>query len=242
MSLDVAALAATGGTAVVVAVAGVVIGAYVTVLVPRAVGDEPLLRPFPSLPRPFRASTGADAAVLTATAIVFAALALRLGPSPVLPAYLYLGAVSVALAVIDIRTRRLPNPITLPSYPIGVALLGVAVPFVQDGPARFVHALIGMAGLYVFFLVLFLIYPKGMGFGDVKLAGLLGLYLGWFGFGVLIVGAFLGYILGGVYGLGAILAGRATRKTAIPFGPFMIAGALLAVFIGGWLVELYLSL
>lgn len=228
--------------ALVAALLGIVAGAYVTALVPRAVGEEPLLRPPPTLPRPVRDLPWGDAGVLLFTATAFGALALRFGPSPVLPAYLYLAAASVALAVVDIRTRRLPDAITLPSYPLGLALLGGAAPFVAQGWTRFVYAVIGMAVLYVFYLMLFLIYPRGMGFGDVKLAGILGLYLGWLGLDVLFVGAFLGYLLGGAYGLVAVLAGRATRKTAIPFGPFMIAGALLGVLVGDRIAELYLSL
>ena len=77
-----------------------------------------------------------------------------------------------------------------------------------------------------------------MGFGDVKLAGVLGLYLGWLGWGVLVVGGFLGFLLGAVVGGGLMLASKAGRKTQIPFGPFMISGALIAVFVGsniaGW--------
>lgn len=235
-------------TALAAALLGAVAGAYVTVLVPRAVDGQPLLRPAPS-PRPARELLRAvrhlprgDVGVLVVTAAVFAALALRLGPSPALPAYFYLAAVSVALAVIDVRTRRLPNAITLPSYPVSIALLGLAAPFVEQGLTRLIYAMVGMAGLYVLYLVLFLIHPKGLGFGDVKLAGILGLYLGWFGIDVLLVGAFLGYLLGGLYGVVAIVAGRATRKTAIPFGPFMIGGALLGIFVGDPIAALYLSL
>lgn len=227
-------------TALVAALLGVAVGAYVTALVPRAVGDEPLLRPLPRL-RP-RGLPRSDAGVLFLTAAVFAALAVRFGPSPALPAYLYLAGATMALAVIDIRTRRLPDAITLPSYPIGLALLAGAAPFVAQGWTRLVHALIGTAVLYTFYLVLFLIYPKGMGFGDVKLAGVLGLYLGWLGLDTLFVGAFLGYLLGGVYGLAAIAARHATRKTAIPFGPFMVAGALLGVLVGDRIAALYLTL
>lgn len=228
--------------ALVAALLGIVAGAYVTALVPRAVGEEPLLRPLPTLPRPVRDLPWGDAGVPLFTATAFGALALRFGPSPVLPAYLYLAAASVALAVVDIRTRRLPDAITLPSYPLGLALLGGAAPFVAQGWTRFVYAVIGLAVLYVCYLMLFLIYPRGMGFGDVKLAGILGLYLGWLGLDVLFVGAFLGFLLGGAYGLVAVLAGRATRKTAIPFGPFMIAGALLGVLVGDRIAGLYLSL
>jgi leader peptidase (prepilin peptidase)/N-methyltransferase len=85
-----------------------------------------------------------------------------------------------------------------------------------------------------------LIYPKGMGFGDVKLAGVLGLYLGWLGYDVLFVGYLAGAILGGVVGIGLILGKRAGRKTTVPYGPFMVAGALVAIFVGAPLVHAYL--
>src|SRR3954466_5240525 len=109
------------------------------------------------------------------TAVVFVCLALRFGPSSTLPAYLYLGAVSVALALIDLDTKRLPDAITLPSYPIGVALLAVAA--VGDSSwSPLLRGLIGLAAMYAFYFALRFAYPKGMGFGDVKLAGVLGLY------------------------------------------------------------------
>ena len=80
-----------------------------------------------------------------------------------------------------------------------------------------------------------------MGFGDVKLAGVLGMYLGWLGWGAVIVGGFLGFLLGGIVGGGLMLARRAGRKSAIPFGPFMVAGALIAVFVGPAIADWYSS-
>ncbi len=227
--------------AVAAALLGAAAGAYVIVLIPRAVGREPLLHPVPNPPRPVRGLPRTDIGVLAITAVVFAALALRLGLSPALPAYLFLGAVSVTLAAVDIRTQRLPDSITLPSYPVAIALLGIAALFVPQGLRHLLVALAGMAGLYAFYLVLWLISPKGLGFGDVKFAGVLGLYLGWLGVDALLAGAFLGFLLAGVYGAAAIVAGRATRKTQVPFGPFMIAGALLAILVGDQLAALYLA-
>jgi leader peptidase (prepilin peptidase)/N-methyltransferase len=80
-----------------------------------------------------------------------------------------------------------------------------------------------------------------MGFGDVKLAGVLGLFLGWLGWGEVISGGFLGFLFGGVVGVGLIMARRAGRKSQIPFGPFMLAGALVAILAGGALADLYLD-
>jgi leader peptidase (prepilin peptidase)/N-methyltransferase len=80
-----------------------------------------------------------------------------------------------------------------------------------------------------------------MGFGDVKLAGVLGLYLGWLGWGPLAVGAFLAFLLGGVLGALLMALGKAGRKSAIPFGPWMLAGALIAVFVGQRIADAYTS-
>ncbi len=83
------------------------------------------------------------------------------------------------------------------------------------------------------YLLLFLINPNGMGFGDVKLAVTLGIALGWYGWPVLFAGTFAGFLLGAVYGVGLMILRRAGRRTAIPFGPFMIAGALAGLLLGG---------
>ena len=93
----------------------------------------------------------------------------------------------------------------------------------------------------VYFLLCFA-YPAGMGFGDVKLTGVLGLYLGWLGWGSLAVGLFLGFLLGGVFGIALILVKKGGRKTAVPFGPFMLAGALIAILVGQDLAGAYLDL
>ena len=82
-------------------------------------------------------------------------------------------------------------------------------------------------------LLLFLINPNGMGFGDVKLALPLGVALGWYGWAVLCAGGFAGFLFGALYGLGLMILRRAGRKTGIPFGPFMIAGALTGLLLGG---------
>lgn len=172
------------------------------------------------------------------TALTFAAVGLRFGFDPVLPAYLYLAAVGIALALIDVDVRRLPDALTLPSYVVAVVLLGGAA-VLGSHSGELVRALIGGAIAFAFYFALCWIYPAGMGFGDVKLSGLLGLYLGWLGLGVLAVGLFLGFLLGGFFGLLLIALGRGGRKTAVPYGPFMLLGAAIAVFAGQPLVELY---
>jgi leader peptidase (prepilin peptidase) / N-methyltransferase len=177
-------------------------------------------------------------AVELLTGVVWVAFALRIGLHADLAAYLYLGAVGVALALIDLDTKRLPNSLVLPSYPVALVLLGVAA-IVQDDATSYIRALIAMGALFAFYFALAFVYPAGMGFGDVKLAGVLGLYLGWLGWGTLVVGAFLGFLLGGVIGAALMVAGRAGRKSAIPFGPFMLAGAFIAILWGQSIADAY---
>ena len=105
--------------------------------------------------------------------------------------------------------------------------------------SAFASLIDGAAGLFAFYLILALVKPGGMGFGDVKLAAVLGLYLGFLGWGNLLVGAFAAFLFGGVFGLLLMLAHRAGRKTAIPFGPWMIAGAWVGVFAGEFLANAY---
>jgi leader peptidase (prepilin peptidase)/N-methyltransferase len=92
----------------------------------------------------------------------------------------------------------------------------------------------------VYFLLV-LAYPAGMGFGDVKLAGVLGLYLGYLGWPTWFTGWFFGFLLGGVFGILALVFRRASRKTKVPYGPFMIAGALLAIWVGEAVADAYLG-
>ena len=172
------------------------------------------------------------------TAALFAAIAVKVGPHALLPAYLYLAAIAVALALIDLDVKRLPNAIVLPSYAVGIALLGFAA--IVDGDGwPLVRGLLGMSAYYGAFFLLVLIYPRGMGFGDVKLAGVLGLYLGYLGWDVLAVGAFGGVLLGGVVGMLLMATHRAGRKTAVPYGPFMLTAAIIAVFVGAEIARAY---
>jgi leader peptidase (prepilin peptidase) / N-methyltransferase len=176
------------------------------------------------------------------TGLLFVGVSLRLASSqllPGLPAYLYFTAMGIALAMIDIHHRRLPNVIVLPSYLVIAGLLVVATLWSHDWSAL-ARGGIGGAALFGFYLVLALVYPAGMGFGDVKLAGILGAVLGYLSWAALIFGAFGGFLLGAIAGIAVLASGRGTRKTALPFGPFMIAAALLAIFAANPLADLYL--
>lgn len=175
------------------------------------------------------------------TAALTAAIAIKVGPHAALPAYIYLAVIAVVLALIDLDVQKLPNAIVLPSYLVAGALLGVAALLDHDGGAA-IRAAVGMAGYYGAFFALWFAYPKGMGFGDVKLAGVLGLYLGYLGWGTLLVGAFGGILLGGIVGIGLILFTGAGRKTKVPYGPFMLTGAIVAVFVGASVAHAYTQL
>jgi leader peptidase (prepilin peptidase)/N-methyltransferase len=113
-----------------------------------------------------------------------------------LVAFLYLAAVSIALAFIDLDTHTLPNRIVIPSYIVGALLLG-ATGLIQGNYSAIYRALLGMLALSLFYFGMALIYPGGMGMGDVKFAGVLGLFLGYLGWDVLLVGAFSAFVLGG---------------------------------------------
>lgn len=167
------------------------------------------------------------------TAALFTALWLRFGPSPLLPALAYLTVVSVALCFIDAVHYRLPDALTLPSYPIGLILLGIGAAATPGGARHLIGCLIGMAAAWLFFVLQAFIYPAGIGWGDVKLSGVLGLYLGWFGFRALILGLLGGYLLAAVAGIGLLLARRATRKSRLAFGPYLLVSTMAVILVTG---------
>jgi leader peptidase (prepilin peptidase)/N-methyltransferase len=156
-------------------------------------------------------------------------------------ALLYLAGLSVVLTLIDVDTQMLPNRIVLPSYFIAATLLGVAGVLSHDY-ASILRAVFGMAILWVAYMAVALISNGGIGFGDVKLAGLIGLYLGYASWGALITGTFAAFALGGIFGLVLIVSRRANRKSGIPFGPWMLAGAWVALFFSASLVNEYLTI
>jgi leader peptidase (prepilin peptidase)/N-methyltransferase len=158
-----------------------------------------------------------------------------------LAAFLYLAAVGIALLLIDLDTHRLPNALVVPSYAVALVLFASASILTADFE-RLLTAALGGIILFVFYFAMAFAFPGGMGFGDVKLAGALGLYLGWVGWGALAVGAFGAFLLGGLFSIGLIVLRRAGRKSGIPFGPWMIAGAFVGVFFGQDLAMAYLRL
>ena len=177
------------------------------------------------------------AVVTVLAAVTLGAVAGAVGAEPQLPAYLWLAAVGVALAVIDIETLRLPDRLTLPSYPVGLVLLAIPADWPALGRAVLAAVITGVAA----FLLALLAPRGGLGLGDVKLLGLLGLFLGWLGWGVLVVGVALGFALGAVAAVGMLASRRAGLRDHLAFGPWLIAGALVAVVAGRGLVDAYLS-
>ena len=245
---------------VLVGVFGLVIGSFLNVVIHRVPRDESLVRPgshCPSCGNPVRPRHNvpvlgwlllhgrcADCAapisaryplVEAGTAALFVAVAARFGWSWELPAFLYLAAVAIALALIDVDVMRLPDSIVLPSYGVAAALL-VPVSLLAGDLRDVLRGLIAAVLLYVFY---FLLCFFRLGGGDVKLAPLLGFYLGWLGWGAVAVGAFAGFLLGGVAGSMLLALRLASRKSRIPFGPYMLAGAFLAVFAAAPLSDWY---
>jgi leader peptidase (prepilin peptidase)/N-methyltransferase len=148
-------------------------------------------------------------------------------------------AVLVAISVIDIRTKRIPNRIVYPSFV--VAAISIAAADVAGSELDVVRAGIGALAYGGGLLIVALVSPRGMGMGDVKLAGLVGLVCGAVGLRFVGVAAGVGIVLGGVGAIGALLTG-AGRKSALPFGPFLAAGAVVAVLVGEPIADAYLDL
>ncbi|MFC5182296.1 prepilin peptidase [Actinomadura harenae] len=164
-----------------------------------------------------------NAWTLAGCAALALVLAFRAPDPAAIPAFAFLGVLCVLLGVVDVARKRLPDPLTLPSVPIAGALLAVA------DPSRWFGMLVGAGVLFLVFAVQWFAVPNAIGFGDVKLAPVLGLYLGWLGRPAWITGLFGMFVLGGLFALALLLFRRAGRKDQIPYGPFMLAGTLLAV-------------
>jgi leader peptidase (prepilin peptidase) / N-methyltransferase len=169
-------------------------------------------------------------AVELVTAVLFVLVALRFGASWELPAFLFLAGAAVLLAVIDVQHHLLPNRVVVPSAAIGAGMLLLAAVPGQEW-ATLLRAVLGAVVLFAVLLVLALLSPRSLGMGDVKLSGLLGLYLGWVGWGALVVGAAAGFVIQALLALVLLAGRRIGLRGELPFGPAMLAGAALAI---GW--------
>ncbi len=176
--------------------------------------------------------------VEAATGALFAGIAWKLEADWALPAFLVLAAALVAIALIDLEHYIVPNRIVGPVVMVSIALLVVAAA-VEGEWGDLARALAGAFAAFGGLLVVHLISPAGMGMGDVKLAFLLGLLLGWINWGHVAVGLFLGFLYGAIIGGALVLTGRRGRKQAVPFAPFLAAGTLTAVFVGQPILDWY---
>ena len=165
-----------------------------------------------------------------ATAALFVLTGLRFGASWELPAFLVLAAAAVLLAVIDVQHRLLPNRVVVPALGIGAVLLLVAA-LADQRWGDLGRAGAAAAVLFAVFLVMALISPSALGMGDVKLAALLGLHLGWLGWSVLLVGATAGFVIQALVALVLLATRRIGLRGELPFGPAMVVGAVVAI---GW--------
>ena len=171
------------------------------------------------------------------TGVLFALAGWRFAERPaLLAAYLAFAGIAVALALIDLDVHRLPNAIVLPAYPVLAVLLALDADR-QD----LVRAGLGAAVLFTFFFVIAMAVPGAMGFGDVKLAGVVGGMTAYLSWGSALTGAFGAFFLGALAGVLLVVGKRAGRRTAVPFGPFMLVAAWASILGAGALGQLYLS-
>lgn len=157
----------------------------------------------------------------------------------ILPAWVYLAGMGVILGYVDSQLRLLPTVLIAPSYAVMVVLVGFAY-LVDRDTDDVVRAALGWIVMGGFFWLVWRIYPRGMGYGDVRLSGVLGIALGYVGWGALAVGLYAGFLIGGIGGLLLSMARLADRKK-YPFGPFMLLGAIVGLIWGQPLADWYLN-
>lgn len=177
--------------------------------------------------------------VEASTALAFAGIVAWIGAGLLGAALCLFAAASIALALIDLRTHRLPDAIVGPSYVLAAALLTAASATTGDVRALG-RGLAGLALLGGGYYVVHLLRPEGMGRGDVKLAGLIGLITGYVGWAALAVGGFAAFVLAGAYGVTLLSTGRAGRHSGLAFGPWMLAGGWVGLLVGTPLATSYL--
>lgn len=251
---------------VVVVVAGLVIGSFLTVVVDRvpqggSVNAPPSrcgscglrLGPLDLVPvlswlalrgkcRRCRAPIGIEPIVIElANAGLYVLMAIRFDDvRAAIPAYCILMSVLVAQTWIDLKTKRLPREITYTGVILGAIALSVAAIVIEEPERIWMMALGAVIALATMWLI-YAVSRGGMGDGDVRLAPLLGMYLGWLNPGIVLPGLFFGFLAGAVVGVAMMALDRAGRRTAVPFGPFLALGTVVAIFVGQHFVDLVLA-
>jgi leader peptidase (prepilin peptidase) / N-methyltransferase len=211
----------SGALVVLFAVAGGMLGVLLRPVVDRVTAERAPDRPPPARSR----------LVAPVTAAVFAATAWGFGWTWSLPAYLALAAFLVVLTFVDAATKTLPRRLVWAAGATGVGLLAAAA-VVTGQPGRIVPATIGAALTFVLLCALHVLGGAGLGFGDVRLGAVLGWYLGWQSLSLAMTGLVAGFVVGAAAGLVLMVAGRAGRRTELPFGPALAAGAFLVLLAG----------
>jgi len=174
------------------------------------------------------------------TGLAFAATAAVIGPVAVLPAYLWFVGLTVVLVLTDLDHKLIPNRILYPGTAIGVGLL-FASAVVSGELSRFGVAVAAGVAFFAVLLVIALVARGGFGMGDVKLGFLLGVFTGYLGWGRAIVAFVLAFVLGGLVSAVLLATRRRGRKDAIPFGPYLVAGAYGAIVAGEAIITWYLG-
>ena len=249
----------------VVVVAGLITGSFLTVVVDRvpqggSVNAPPSrcgscglrLGPLDLVPvfswlalrgkcRRCRAPIGIDPIVIElSNAALFVLMAIRFEDTrAAIPAYCILMSVLLAQTWIDLQTQRLPREITYTGITLGIIALAAAA-IVIDEPERIWMMALGAAIALAAMWLIYIVSKGGMGDGDVRLAPLLGMYLGWLNPGIVLPGLFFGFVAGAVVGVGMMVFSRAGRRTAVPFGPFLALGTVVAIFVGQHFVDFVL--
>jgi leader peptidase (prepilin peptidase) / N-methyltransferase len=228
----------------VIVLAAATLGLVAGALLPRLIALIPDRPPEPGEPArtPYRTLAGGGqvrVVLAVVTAAAWALLAAARGLSADLPAFLLVAMLGAAMAYVDVAEHRLPDWLTYPAFAGAAGLLAVAA--ASTGWTDYGRAWLGAFAMTAGFLVLALLRPGELGLGDVKLAASLGLLLGWMGWGEVLLGAFAAFLLGGLYSVGLLLTGRANRRSQIPFGPFMLAGALITIVWGAPVLAAYLG-
>ncbi len=230
--------------AAVAALLGFLSGPILQQIAERAIErDDRALAEAADWPRAFQFSEDslATLAVRIVTAGLAAGVVGAIGIEFILPAYLWFVVITVIVTVTDLRAKLIPDRITWPAVVVGLPLFGIGA--IADGDPE--RVLWGAAGALIYgawLLISALIAPKAMGFGDVKLAPFLGWYTAGQHLGFVVIAVVSAHLISGVFAFGILLVGGLSRrKTAFPFGQFMVIGAYVALFAGQAIVDWYLT-